>query len=621
MSLTRLRSETNREMADKKYSTKLTNLPRNPGVYLMKDKSGKIIYIGKAKNLNNRVRTYFQNGFIPDPKTRALVLKIHDFDFIVTDSEMEAMILESNLIKQHKPRYNVNLKDDKRFPYVKVTTDESFPRVLITRRLLKDKARYFGPYTNVKAMRRTVRTLIKLFKIRTCGYQIPPPEGQELKVCLEYQIKRCPGPCEDLISEEEYRKQVNAVCMFLSGRTENLMKMLKEQMAQHSENMEFEEAGEVRDQMKAIEEIRGKQKVAADHPVDRDIIAFARAAKDAACIVLQVREGILIGSQHYYLKIEDDTTEEEIVGTFAKQYYMHAANLPEEIYLSGKIEDQDLFEKWLSERLGKKLHIYYPQRGQKLKFVDMAAANARLLLDELLLQKEGHKERIPKSLLSLQQDLRLDSTPMTLACIDISNLGETDKVGSLVFFNRGQPKKSEYRHFKIKNVIGQNDFASVREVVRRYYTRLIDEERTGPDLLVIDGGKGQLSAAVGVLNDLNIDVTVIGLAKRLEEIVIPYQRETLIISKTSPSLRLLQRIRNEAHRFAIEYHRKLRGKRTMSTELEQIPGIGPNKAKKLLKHFKSVKQVRVSSEDDICALPGFGKKDAERIRAYFESSK
>lgn len=607
-------------MADKKYSTKLANLPKSPGVYLMKEKSGKIIYIGKAKNLNNRVRTYFQNGFIPDPKTRAMVRKIHDFDFIVTDTEMEAMILESNLIKQHKPRYNVNLKDDKRFPYVKVTTNEPFPRVLITRRLLKDRARYFGPYTNVKAMRRTVRTLVRLFKIRTCGYQIPPPEGQELKVCLEYQIKRCPGPCEALISEEEYRRQVDAVCMFLSGKTENLMKMLNDQMTEHAESMEYEEAAEVRDQIKAVEEIRSKQKVAGDRPIDRDIIAFARAARDAACIVLQVREGILIGSQHYYLKIEPDTSDEEIVGTFAKQYYMHAANLPEEIYLSHEIEDQELFETWLSERLGKKLHLFYPQRGQKLRFVDMAAANARLLLDELLLQKEGHKDRIPKSLLSLQQDLRLSKTPMNVACIDISNLGESDKVGSLVYFHRGQPKKAEYRHFRIKGVAGQDDFASVREVVRRYYTRLIDEEKAGPDLLVIDGGKGQLSAAVGVLNELNVDAKVIGLAKRLEEIVIPYQKDTLIIAKTSPSLRLLQRIRNEAHRFAIEYHRKLRGKRTMSTELEKIAGIGPNKAKALLKHFKSVKQVRAASDEDIIALPGFGRKDAERIRDYFASA-
>ncbi len=608
-------------MPDKPYSTKLKNLPRKPGVYLMKDRSGKIIYIGKAKVLNNRVRTYFQNSQVHDAKTLALKSRIHDFEFLVTDTEMEAMILESNLVKQHKPRYNVNLKDDKRFPYIKVTTNEPYPRVLVVRRLYRDKARYFGPYTNARAMRHTLRFLVKLFKIRTCSLTIPHPKGKEQKLCLEYQINRCPGPCEGLISVEDYRKQIDSVCLFLSGRSEELIGSLNQKMIKFSESMDFEAATEVRDQIRAIEGIRQKQKVAADKCVDRDIIAFARAARDAACIVLQVREGILIGRQHFYLKIEPETGDSELAGTFVKQYYMHAANLPEEIYMSCQIEDRKLVEQWLSKRLGKKLGLKIPQRGEKLKLVDMAGANAKLVLDELLVHKQGYRNRVPSTLLELQQDLRLEKTPMSIACIDISNLGHTDKVGSLVYFVKAKPRKSMYRHFKIKTVVGQDDYASIREVVRRYYSRLIGEQKVKPDLLIIDGGKGQLSAALQVLTELNVDTNVIGLAKRLEEIVLPYKKETLLIPKSSSSLRLLQTIRNEAHRFAIEYHRKLRGKRTVATELEKIEGVGPTKAKKLLKHFKSVKQVKAASVERICEIPGVGKKDAERIQAYFKARK
>jgi excinuclease ABC subunit C len=408
--------------------------------------------------------------------------------------------------------------------------------------------------------------------------------------------------------------------MFLAGKSEELIDSLDRKMREFSGNMEFEAASEVRDQIRAIESIRHRQKVAADRRVDRDIIAFARAARDAACVVMQVREGILIGRQHFYLKIDAETGDSELAGTFVKQYYMHAANLPEEIYLSSPVEDRGLIEEWLSQRLRKSLKLTVPKRGEKLKLVDMAAANAKLVLDELLVQKQGYKERVSSMLLKLQQDLRLESTPMSIACIDISNLGESDKVGSLVYFVNAKPRKSLYRHFRIKTVIGQDDFASVREVVRRYYSRLIDEQRDDPDLLIIDGGKGQLSAALRVLTDLNISANVIGLAKRLEEIILPFKRETLRIPKSSSSLRLLQRIRNEAHRFAIEYHRKLRGKRTVATELEKIDGIGPVKAKRLLRHFRSVSQVRAASIDQISDVPGIGKKDAERICAYFNAT-
>jgi excinuclease ABC subunit C len=598
-------------------AVKLKNLPDRPGVYLMKNARGKVIYIGKARNLKNRVRTYFQKNRPVDPKTEALVSKIRDFEFYVTDSEIEALILESNLVKEHRPIYNVNLKDDKRFPYLKVTVDEPFPRVLVVRRLKKDKARYFGPYTEVKKMRQTLRFIFKYFNIRTCNYRLP---DKKVKLCLEYHIKRCPGPCEDLISEEGYRKRVDDVLMLLSGRSAELVDQLRGRMQSLSDEMEFEEAAKVRDMIDAIESVRQRQRVMADRWVDRDIAAFARSASDAAFVVLQIREGVLIGRQHFYMKIRPENTDTEIAEGFLKQHYMHNSSLPTEIYLSHEVEEHELLEKWLSGKIDRHVKIFVPQKGEKLKLLKMAHSNAALLLNELLIQKQEYKERIPEIVLRLQQDLRLEKTPVTMAAFDISNLGQDDKVGSLVYFEKGKPKKSEYRHFKIKSVRGQDDYASLREIVFRYYRRLKTEDRDKPDLLVIDGGKGQLSAGLDALKALDIkDQQVIGLAKRLEEVFLPGQKESVMIPKASPSLRLIQRLRNEAHRFAIEYNRKLRGKRTIGTELQKIPGIGPKKAETLLKHFGSVKKIKELNAEQIIEAPNIGKSDADKIVAYFSS--
>jgi excinuclease ABC subunit C len=597
---------------------KLKNLPDHTGVYLMKNARGKIIYIGKAINLKNRVRTYFQKGRPYDPKTEALVSKIRDFEFYVTGSEIEALILESNLVKEHKPFYNVNLKDDKRFPYLKVTVDEPFPRVLVVRRLKKDKARYFGPYTEVKKMRETLRLIFKHFKIRICNYAIPDPRGKQVKLCLEYHIKRCPGPCENLISEAEYRKQVDDVIMLLSGKSGELTDKLTARMKEASKQQEFESAAKLRDQIEALSSIRQRQRVMAEKWVDQDIMAFACSATDAACVVLQIREGVLIGRQHFYLKIRPQTTEEEIAETFLKQHYLYNASIPAEIYISVNVEERELLELWLREKAEHAVKIFVPQKGEKLKLVEMAHSNAQLLLNELLLQKQDYRDRMPESILRLQQDLRLEKTPVTMAAFDISNLGQDDKVGSLVFFEKGKPKKSRYRHFKIKTVRGQDDFASLREIVYRYYRRLQEEQTEFPDLLVIDGGKGQLSAGLDALSELKIkDQTMIGLAKKLEEVFFPGQKESLMIPKTSPALRLLQMIRNEAHRFAIEYNRKLRKKRTLKTELEDIPGIGPKKAETLLKHFGSVKKIKALSLDELIDAPGIGPSDAKKIIAHF----
>lgn len=598
---------------------KLKNLPDSPGVYLMKNAKGKIIYIGKARNLKNRVRSYFHKNHIGDPKTEALVAHIADFEFYVTVSEIEALILESNLVKEHKPIYNINLKDDKRFPYLKVTVDEPFPRVLVVRRLKKDKARYFGPYTEVYKMRQTLRFIYRYLNVRICNYVLPDPKNK-VKVCLEYHIKRCPGPCEGLITQEEYRKRIDDVLMLLAGKSSELVDHLRKRMQELSDRMEFEEAAKLRDLIDAVESTREKQRVMAEKWVDRDIAAFARSASDAACVVLQIREGVLIGRQHFYLKIREENTDAEIIEAFLKQHYMYNSSMPSEIYISNDIEDKGLFENWLSEKNEKSVKIFIPQRGEKVKLIDLAHKNAELLLNELLIQKQKYKERIPEVVMKLQQDLRLKKTPLTMAAFDISNLGHDDKVGSLVFFDKGKPKKSEYRHFKIKTVRGQDDFASLREIIYRYFRRLKTEDRPFPDLLVIDGGKGQLSAGLDALRELDIkDQQVIGLAKKLEEIFFPGQKESVMIPKASSSLRLLQRLRNEAHRFAIEFNRKLRGKRTIGTELQKIPGIGPKKAEALLKHFGSVKRIKELRADQITEAPGIGLSDAEKIAAYFSA--
>ncbi len=592
----------------------LKNLPNSPGVYLFKDKKGKYIYIGKAKNLRNRVRTYFQSRDKLDPKTARLVKAADDVELMVTDTEIEALILEANLVKEHKPRYNVNLKDDKHFPYIKVTVNEPFPRVLIVRRMENDGARYFGPYTNSKGMRRTVNFLCRIFKIRSCNLVIPHPQGKEQKVCLDYHINRCGGPCEDLQSKEEYAELVDSVLMVLSGRGGELIERLRERMNKYAEEMEFEKAAEARDQIEALESIRHKQKVDAGAIVNRDIIAFAREASDTVAVVLQVREGILIGRQDFQLSFPVEVNDPELLEGFLRQYYNNQPNIPSELYVPVELSDVKLIKEWLSGKLGRAVKIFTPQKGEKLKLVDMATANARLLLNELLIQRRGYEERVSKAVQALKDDLPLTESPRKIACVDISNTGETDAVGSLVYFNNGKPEKSNYRHFKIKSVRGQDDFAMMREVVGRYFYRLKEEDGTPPDLLVVDGGKGQLSSVKKEIASLGFkDQCIIGLAKKFEEVYLPGHKEPLTISKSSPGLMLLKRIRDEAHRFAIEYNRKVRGKRTIASSLDKLEGVGPKRKEILLKHFGSVKKIREASLEDLQTVKGIPKNVAQKI--------
>ena len=600
--------------ASAELSGKLKNLPTSSGVYQFKDSSGKVIYIGKAKNLRNRVRTYFHSSHNPHGKTARLVARTADVELMVTDNEVEALILEANLVREYKPLYNVNLKDDKHFPYIRVTTEEPFPRVLVVRRLTKDKATYFGPYTSSKSMRSTVALLTNMFKIRACDLQIPHPKGKKQKVCLDYYIKRCGGPCEDHQSESDYQENVEAVIMVLSGKTQELIEQLAGRMKAASQALDFEEAALLRDQIQAVKKVMFTQNVDVGEVVDRDIIALAREATDAVTVVMQIRQGALIGRQDFQLTADPDHSDEDVLDTFLGQYYNHQPNLPEEVFLPIEMPNAKLLARWLKGLRGSRVLVHTPKKGQKVKLVELAAANARLLLDELLIQKRGHTERISKMVISLKDALQLPRSPRTMACFDISNTGDTDAVGSCAYFENAKPKKSQYRHFKIKGVAGQDDYAMMRDCIGRYFHRIAEEKRTPPDLIVVDGGKGQLSSALAEIRRLGFDdQLVIGLAKRLEEVFLPEATDAITIDRRSPALFLLKQIRDEAHRFAITHNRKVRQKRTIKSALDDIPGVGPTKRQTLLKEFGSVKRIRAASIEQLTALKGINEKLAKVI--------
>ena len=593
---------------------KLQNLPKSSGVYLFKNRAGKYIYIGKAKNLKNRVRTYFQSIQKLDPKTARMISKADDFELMETANEVEALILEANLIREYKPQYNVDLKDDKHFPYIKITTKEPFPRVLIVRKMENDGSTYFGPYTNSRGMRRTVHFLTGLFKIRTCSFTIPHPKGKKYEVCLDYRINRCGGACVGYQTEEEYKELIDSVLMVLSGKSNKLIANLSEKMKRASAAMNFEDAAEVRDQIEALQSVKVKQNVDVGEIVNRDIISIAREEKDAVAVVLQIREGALIGRQDFQLRFEVDETDQNIYDTFVAQYYNHQPNMPSQIYLPVELPDIKLLETWFKKEKGSKVKIVTPKIGDKFRLVDLAARNARLLLDELLIKKRTYTERTSKMVTSLKDDLKLSRSPRAVVCFDISNTGETDAVGSCVYFENGKPKKNQYRHFKIKGVKGQDDFKMMREIIGRYFFKIKDENLSPPDLVVVDGGKGQLSSAVAELNYLGFDQQpIIGLAKRLEEVFLPNQSDPMTISKSSPSLILLKQVRDEAHRFAITYNRKVRSKRTITSALNNIKGVGPSKRDALLTKFGSVKRIKEMPPEKLVELQGINLALAKTI--------
>lgn len=600
--------------------SKLKNIPALPGIYQFKNDKGKVIYVGKAINLRNRVKSYFHNS-ISSPKTLALVKKINDLELIITDNEIEALVLENNLIKELKPRYNILLKDDKSFPFIKIT-NEMFPRIYPTRRVFRDGSKYFGPYTDVKSMKSSLRMINQIFKIRSCKLNLTPEaiDKKKFKVCLDYHIKKCDGPCEGLTSEENYKKMVAQVTKMLSGKIDELINELSTEMNKHVELLEFERAAEFRDKILRLTSISEKQKIVSDDLEDRDIIAVAYEGKDSACTIFNVRGGKLIGKKQLKLTIDELETLEEIYSAILQQYYNEFIEIPKEIILEVQPVDYEVILEWLKKNSGKNVKFVIPKRESKIKSLfKMCKENATLQLKEIQLQKMKKEGNVPYTLAALQRDLRLKSIPRKIECFDISNLQGTDAVASMVVFIDGKPKKSLYRKFIIKEVCGPDDFASMEEVIRRRYSKLKEEKQTLPDLIMVDGGKGQLSSAIFTLNKLGIEgYNIISLAKRLEEVFIPDESEPIQIPKTSSALKLLQQIRDEAHRFAITFHRLRRDKRTFSTVLTEIKGIGKNLANKLLIEFGSIEEIKNASIESLTKV--IGKSKAKIVYNFFENN-
>ncbi|MFO7811306.1 MAG: excinuclease ABC subunit UvrC [Candidatus Delongbacteria bacterium] len=602
---------------NEKIENTLSNLPTSPGVYFFKNKDGKIIYIGKAKILKNRVKSYFMNiGKHEQFKTEILVKKIDSIEYIVTDNELEALLLEANMIKQHKPKYNIDLKDDKSFPYIKITK-ELFPQVFITRNIDKDGSKYLGPFTHVRTIRAILSVLKKLLKIRNCRHNITPEaiSDKKFRICLDYQIGICGGYCVDITKVNEYKNNIKNLTAFFSGHDNNLQKMLQNKMKEAAELKNFELAADFRDALKAVENFSIRQKVENAVSTPRDYFALEIEDNDACCVVFKLRNGRLVARNNFFLKGVWQKTEEEVLEEFIKLYYdMSQHDVPAEIVLNTDIVDYAVIEDWLKVLSGQKVNILSASIGDKAKLLFLAQKNAQLLLNDLKLEKMK-RDFTPGSLKSLMRDLNLSKVPDIIECFDISHFAGKETVASMVTFKNAKPYKSSYRKFKIRTVEGVDDFASMREVIERRYSSLKEEpDPVWPDLIMVDGGKGQLSSAVEILANLNItNIPIIGLAKRLEEVFVPDKSEAIIIPRTSSALKLLQQVRDESHRFAITYHQTLRG-RSISSELENIKGIGPAKRKELLNKFGSLKRIKEASLEELMEAKGITEELAKKIK-------
>jgi excinuclease ABC subunit C len=616
----------NREEFKERYPS----IPTKPGVYLMKDAHGEVIYVGKAVHLRNRVRSYFHASSTDyTGKVRRLVSELTDIEFIITDSEVEALILESHLIKKHRPRFNVRLKDDKRYPYIKISWQDDYPTVFITRRMVQDGGKYYGPYTSVSAVHQTLDLLRRLFPYLTCKREIT---GHDKRPCLYYHIKRCLGPCIGAVSEEEYRAMIQRICLFLEGKTEEIVADLMAQMQDAAAQLQFEKAAERRDLILAIEQVTERQKIVLMSAKDWDVVAFARDDGMACVQVFFVRQGKLIGREYFLLTGTADEDDREIVTSFLKQFYDEAAYVPPEILLPTAVEESRLLEDWLrTRRGGGEVTLRVPRRGQLKELVQMAAQNATETLSHLRAQWEADETKHTTALTELQEALELSAAPVRIEGYDISNIQGTAATGSMVVFVKGVPRKSDYRRFQIRSVPGADDYAMMQEVLRRRFKRVM-ESREGkevvppgekhdesfailPDLILIDGGKGQLSAALGVLQEYGLDdLSVASLAKKREELFVPGQPDPIVLPRDSQGLYLVQRVRDEAHRFAVSYHRTVRRKKGMASQLEEVPGVGPRRRKALLKRFGSVEAIRQASVDELAAVPGMTRRMAEQVK-------
>lgn len=613
------KQEQGKEGVSEKIKEKLPNLPTSPGVYQYKNDRGKVIYVGKAINLRNRVRSYFQRGRPVDAKTKALVKNIDDVEVIVTDSEAEALILEDTLIKKFRPKYNIMLKDDKTYPYIRVT-NEPYPRIFTTRTIIRDGSKYFGPITEVRNKKELLKTLTNMFQLRSCRHYISDEtiENKKYKLCLDYHIDKCEGPCEGLISQGEYNENIKRAIQIINGKTHALEKKLEEEMTSLAEEMKFEEAAVVRNRLQRLKDYTIKQKIVSAELIDRDVLGLARLEQSACALIFKIRDGKLIGKRHFIIQKAEDQADNKIIQTVLEKWYMESHFVPKEIFLPELPEQDEFLSEWLKKQKGSNVELIIPKIGEKKKLVSMARTNAEFMLREYFLAIAKREQSIPRMVQSLQRDLRLKNLPRRIECFDNSHIQGSELVSSLVVFVDGRPKKSDYRKFKIRTVDKNDDFAAMREVISRRYNRLIDEKAEFPDLIIIDGGKGQLSSAYEILKDLGVNKksVVIGLAKRLEEVFFPENSEPLLLPKTSGSLRLIQQLRDEAHRFAITFHRSLRDKRTLKTELTNIEGIGEKTAQKLLVEFGSVEGVKNASREEL--TNAVGNKAALSIIGYFE---
>ena len=604
----------------------LKKLPGKPGVYLMHDEKDAIIYVGKAISLKNRVRQYFQSSRNKGAKIEQMVTHISRFEYIVTDSELEALVLECNLIKEHRPKYNTMLMDDKTYPFIKVTVNEPFPRVMMARRMKKDKAKYFGPYTSAGAVKDTIELIRKLYHIRSCNRSLPKDIGKE-RPCLNYHIHQCYAPCQGYISREEYRKSIDEVVRFLNGNYDPILKELEEKMLDASENLEFEKAIEYRELLASVQKIAQKQKITDTAGDDRDIIAMASEGEDAVVQVFFIRGGRLIGRDHFYLKIAENDTKSEILSSFIKQFYAGTPYIPAELMLPEEIEDQEIIEEWLTTRREHKVRLRIPKKGTKEKLVELAQKNAQMVLKndkERLKREEGRTIGAVKELekiLGLTGIIRMEA-------YDISNTNGFDSVGSMVVYEHGKPKRNYYRKFKIKSVQGPDDYASMNEVLTRRFEHGLrerqDESETGgfqafPDLIMMDGGRGQVNIALEVLEKLNLHIPVCGMVKDDNHRTrgLYFNNVELPIDRNSECFRLITRIQDEAHRFAITFHRQLRSKGQVHSILDDIPGVGPARRKDLMRSFENIEAIRNATVDDLKELPSMNEKSAQEVYKFF----
>jgi excinuclease ABC subunit C len=596
---------------------KLDHLPDSPGVYLLKDDAGEFVYIGKANSVRSRVRSYFRQESGQELRHYELARIATDVESIVAGSAAEALVLEANLIKEHQPRFNIQLKDDKRYPFVKVTVQEPFPRVFVTRQLRRDGGRYFGPFTSVAALRHALDVVKRVYTVRSCRYDLP--EEAPPRPCLDYHIGRCKAPCVGLQSEADYRAMISEIVRILEGDTEALRREAQARMEDASRHLRFEDAAHERDVLRGLASIAREQRMESAKGWSRDVLGVARDGALAAAVVLRIRKGKLIGRESHRFTGLGDETDEDLLGAFTSLYYLGRGTnvegeLPREILLPTAIPDQKVLEEVLSERGGRRVRFRVPERGEKRRMTDLAAANARHLLEERVTALEVASDRADSVLYELQDRLELMVVPRLIACFDISHTQGSELVASVVTFENGAPKRSQYRHMRIRGEWTNDDYRSMAEVVERYVGRKLREGEPLPELLLLDGGKGQLSAVQPVLAALGAgEIALAALAKRNEEIYLPGRDEPVRLSRRDPALRLLQRIRNEAHRVAVSYNRKLRGRRTLRSELSEIPGIGPERQRALLSHFGSVRRIREATPEEIAEAPGFSKALGERV--------